>query len=366
MTINGAIYDLAVDGRAARYPAAAAAALLAAALLFGAVRMRQIDAIAAHAPRLNIGLVQPNFAYTVDGEVPREEAIRQLTALQEESRRLQSAGAQLLVWSEGAYPATLPRDFAADFAPESLGRIRRGFDIPTLIGAEMYDPSRQDAFNSAILLDGGGRAAGRYDKVRLLAFGEYIPGIETFPWLRNLLPPGTGQFTAGKGPAVLTLHGPGGQAWALGPVICYEDILPGFLRSLGKLHPNLLVNLTSDSWFGADTEPWEHLALSVFASVELRVSMVRAVNSGVSALIDPNGRVLEKTYADDPYRNPHPADGIVVAAPWMAGGRTLYAAVGNLFAYLCLAATMLLAAWPRKRLRGRSWFPSRFGLRSRR
>jgi|HubBroStandDraft_1064217.scaffolds.fasta_scaffold00282_14 apolipoprotein N-acyltransferase len=366
MMVNGAIYDLAVDGRAARKQALAAAALLAAAFLFGAVRMRQIDAIVAHAPHLKIGLVQPNFAYTTDGEIPREEAIRQLTALQAESHRLQSAGAQLLVWSEGAYPATLPREFAADFAPNLLGRIRRGFDIPAVIGADMYDPSHQDAFNSAILLDGDGRVAGHYDKVRLLAFGEYIPGIETFPWLRNLLPPGTGQFTAGKGPALLTLQGPGGQVWALGPVICYEDILPGFLRNLGKLHPNLLVNLTSDSWFGADTEPWEHLALSVFASVELRVSMVRAVDSGVSALIDPNGRLLQKTYADDPYRNPHAEDGIVVTAPWMAGGRTPYVAVGNLFAYLCLAATLILAAWPREGLRHRSWFPSRFGLRSKR
>jgi apolipoprotein N-acyltransferase len=366
MTINGAIYDLAVDGRAARYPAMAAAALLAAALLFGAVRMRQIDAIVAQAPRLKIGLVQPNFAYTVDGDVSSDEALRQLTALQAESRRLQSAGAQLLVWSEGAYPATLPREFAADFPSAYLGRIRRGFDLPAVIGADMYDPSRADAFNSAILLDGNGRAAGRYDKVRLLAFGEYIPGIETFPWLRNLLPPGTGQFTAGRGPVVLPLQGPAARIWALGPVICYEDILPGFLRSLGKLQPNLLVNLTSDSWFGADTEPWEHLALSVFASVELRVGMVRAVNSGVSALIDPNGRLLQKTYADDPYRNPHAEDGIVVEAPWMAGGRTAYVAVGNLFAYLCLAATLLLAVWPRESWREGSWFPSRFRLASKR
>jgi apolipoprotein N-acyltransferase len=365
MTVNGAIYDLAVDGRAARYPAMAAAALLAAALLFGVIRMRQIDYIVAHAPRLKVGLVQPNFAYTVDGGPSREEDIRQLTALQAESRRLQSTGAQLLVWSEGAYPVTLPRDFAVDFPPDFEGAIRRGFDVPAVIGADMYDPRHEDAFNSAILLDRDGRVAGLYDKVRLLAFGEYIPGIETFPWLRKLLPPGTGQFTAGKGPAVLTLHGPGGQVWALGPVICYEDILPGFLHSLGKLHPNLLVNLTSDSWFGADTEPWEHLALSVFASVELRVSMVRAVNSGVSALIDPNGRLLQKTYADDPYRNPHPEDGIVVATPWMAGGHTWYVAVGNLFAYLCMAATLMLAVWPRGPLRGRSWFPFRFGLGSR-
>jgi len=63
----------------------------------------------------------------------------------------------------------------------------------------MVDPAHDDAFNSAILLDGDGRAAGHYDKVRLLAFGEYIPGIDTFPWLRKLLPSGTGRFTAGRG-----------------------------------------------------------------------------------------------------------------------------------------------------------------------
>jgi apolipoprotein N-acyltransferase len=127
----------------------------------------------------------------------------------------------------------------------------------------------------------------------------------------------------------------------LGPVICYEDILQEYLREVGKLHPDLLVNLTIDSWYGAVSEPWEHLALSVFASVELRVSLVRAVNSGVSALIDPNGRILKKTYANDPYRQPRPADGMVVSAPGMSGGHTVFVAVGNLFAYLCLAATLL-------------------------
>jgi apolipoprotein N-acyltransferase len=342
MLINGALYDLAVDRRAARYPALAAAALLAAALIFGAVRMRQIDDIVAQAPRLKIGLVQPNFAYTTNGEFSRDEAIRQLTALQAQSRRLQRAGAQLVVWSEGAYPATLPRDFAADFAPESLGMIRRGVTVPVMAGAEMYDPTHEDAFNSAILLDADGRVTGRYDKVRLLAFGEYIPGIDAFPWLRKFLPPGIGKFTAGAGPGVMTLQGPGGQVWKLGPVICYEDILQGYLRGVGQLHPDLLVNLTSDSWFGAETEPWEHLALAVFASVELRVSMVRAVNSGVSAIIDPNGRLLQKTYANDPYRNPRAEDGVVVTAPGLSGGHTVYVAVGNLFAYLCMAATLIL------------------------
>src|ERR1700733_8023680 len=103
MAINGAIYDLAVDGRAARKAALAAAALLAVALLFGAVRMRQIDDIVARAPNLKIGLVQPNFGYTVEGEIPREEAIRQLTALQAESRALPRGRAQPLVWRGGAH-----------------------------------------------------------------------------------------------------------------------------------------------------------------------------------------------------------------------------------------------------------------------
>jgi apolipoprotein N-acyltransferase len=85
--------------------------------------------------------------------------------------------------------------------------------------------------------------------------------------------------------------------------------------------------------------------------VELRVSMVRSVNSGISAMIDPNGRVVAKTYADEPYRHPRAADGVLVNAPSMAGGHTVYVAVGNLFAYLCLAATVMLLglAWRRAR-----------------
>jgi apolipoprotein N-acyltransferase len=353
MMVNGALYDLISNARAARFPAFAAAGLLAAALIFGAVRMRQTDELVAHARQLKVGLVQPNFAYTIDGEFSADEALRQLAALQEQSSRLEQQGAQLLVWSEGSYPVAVPREFSADFPAESRAKIRRGFSIPTMIGAEMYDAAREDAFNSAVLLDRNGNVAGRYDKVRLLAFGEYVPGVETFPWLRKFLPAGAGRFTAGVGPGVITLQAPDGSDWRLGPVICYEDILQGFVRGVGQLHPNLLVNLTSDSWFGADTEPWEHMALAVFASVELRVSMVRAVNSGVSALIDPNGRVAAKTYADDPYRHPRAADGLMVTVPKMAGGHTVYVAVGNLFAYLCLTVSVLLlgVSWRRARQR---------------
>ena len=302
--------------------------------------MRQVDDLIAHAPRLNIGLVQPNFAYTADGEFSREEALRELSALQEQSRRLVRSGAALVVWSEGSYPVALPRDFSADFPADSPARIRRGFDTPVVIGANTFDPGEDEAFNSALLLDRTGQAVGRYDKVRLLAFGEYIPGVDFFPWLRKLLPPGTGRFKAGAGPAIMSLKTGDDRIWRLGALICYEDLLPGFISDVGKLHPDILVNLTSDQWFGAHTEPWEHLALSVFASIELRVALVRSVNSGISALIDPNGRLLEKSYANDPYREPRGSDGLLVSAPKMQGGHTLFAAWGSWFP--CLSAVVMV------------------------
>jgi apolipoprotein N-acyltransferase len=190
---------------------------------------------------------------------------------------------------------------------------------------------------------------GRYDKVRLLAFGEYVPAIEAFPWLRKVMPEGIGRFTAGPGPGVLPLTVPDGRQWHIGPVICYEDILPSYLRRVGALHPDLLVNLTSDSWFGARAEPWQHLALAVFASVELRVAAVRAVDTGVSTMIDPDGRVQRRTYAVDPFRDPHPPDRLLVTVPVISGGRTLFTVAGNWFAELCLGATILGIVFSRRR-----------------
>jgi apolipoprotein N-acyltransferase len=343
MLVNGALYDMLVGDSAARRSAIGAGVVVSAALIFGTVRMRQVDELIAHAPRLKIGLVQPNFGYTNEGEFSREEALRELAALQEQSRRLENEGAQLVVWSEGSYPVALPRDFSTDFPADSPAMIRRGLAAPVVIGATTVDSDGADVFNSALLLDQAGGAAGRYDKVRLLAFGEYIPGVDLFPWLKNLLPAGAGILKAGAGPALMSLQQADGQTWHLGPLICYEDLLAGFIHDVGKLHPDLLVNLTIDSWYGAYSEPWQHLALSVFSTIELRAALVRSVNSGVSAMIDPNGRLLAKTYADDPYRHPRAADGIVVSVPKMSGGHTLFVAWGNWFPYLCAVAAFVIA-----------------------
>jgi len=342
LMVNGAIYDLLTRKRQALAPAIAAALLLAASFVYGYFRIRQFDAASAAAPQLAVGVVQPNVAYNEKGVEHPELAGQQLAAMQAQSRALENAGAQLIVWPESSYPYGLPRDFLKDFPESNPRQIKRGFAAPLVVGAVTFSSDGQKIYNSALLIDRDGRPAGRYDKMRLLAFGEYIPAADEFPWLRRLVPPGFGDFTPGTEVPTLPLATSDGRVWKLGALICYEDILPGLIRRISAQHPNLLVNITNDTWFGEKAEPWQHLALAVYASVEQRVSMVRAVNSGVSTFIDPTGRIIEKTYAVDPHFHPTPASAALAKLPLLEAGHTLFAKVGNLFAYLCAICIALL------------------------
>ena len=331
MLVNGALYDLFDRHRAARICGVAAAAIVAAALIFGAVRMRQVDELVAHAPRLNIGLVQPNFAYTADGEFSREETLRQLSALQEQSSRLQREGAQLVVWSEGSYPLALPREFTVDFSESSEARIRRGFDTPLVLGANTIDTNNDDAYNSALLLDGKGREVGIYDKVWLLAFGEYIPGIDVFPWLKNFL---AGRYRRLSGWSWTGITEPTAPRRA--------NLAPGTRDLLRRF----ICPSSSSGWAGYTPTFWS-TSPATPGSARVRspgsispcpcspplncvVALVRSVNSGISALIDPNGRVIAKTYANDPYRDPRGSDGIVVSAPQNGRRRHALRGLGQL------------------------------------
>ncbi len=149
-------------------------------------------------------------------------------------------------------------------------------------------------FNSAIAGGGSsteGEIEGRYDKEYLLTFGEYLPFGETFTILYKWSP-NSGHFSPGKSldPLVLDVHGEKHLVTAL---ICYEDILPRFTNDAVRHgDPDLLVNITNDAWFGDTAEPWEHLALAQLRAVEHRRYFVRGTNSGVSAVIDPVGRVV--------------------------------------------------------------------------
>lgn len=354
LMVNGAVYDLLTERRRRIRSSLVAAGVMLTALGYGHFRIRQVERARAAAPQIDIGLVQPNVPFDQKGVERAEMAPRQLDDLQEQSRRLSERGADLIIWPETSYPFTLPRTLTHDFREGNPFRIRVGFDTPLVVGAVTRDRSaggQRFPYNSVIMVDREGNFTGRFDKTFLLVFGEYTPGREIFPWITRLMPDTAGHYAAGSEIVTLPFRTPDGREWRLGPMICYEDILAGFGRELAARHPHLLVNVTNDTWFGETSEPWEHLALSVFRAVEMRTDLVRAVNTGVSAFVDAAGRVYARTYAVDPALHPRAADSIMARAALIEGGHTVYAKVGNLFAYLCAAATAVLLVLPRLRRR---------------
>ncbi len=249
------------------------------AAVYGRVRMAQVDLDIAAAPPVRLGLVQANR--------PMNDPTGYLDVLFQLTAEARTAGAELIVWSESAvqnayphltYTTALPRDITG-----ALG-------VPTIFGVRMVrqpvpPETAKERWNSVIIADATGTVLGRYDKHILLPFGEYTPLGDWLPALKKLLTH-TGSITAGTTNEPL----PFGDHRLLA-LICYEDILPSYVnRAVVAVNPDLLVNVTNDSWFGDTAEPWIHLGEARLRAIEHRRYLVRATNSGPSGVIDANGR----------------------------------------------------------------------------
>jgi len=153
--------------------------------------------------------------------------------------------------------------------PADRDTVQRGFDRPVMLGVVTRDEVTGDFYNTSILLSEAGRVEGRYDKNHLLLFGEYLPLADRFPILREWIPE-AGRFTPGTTVEVMPLG-----EHRIGALICYEDLSPSFTRKLAGKRPNLLINTTNDAWFGKTTEPYQHLVLALFRSIETRLYLLR-------------------------------------------------------------------------------------------
>ena len=362
VAVSGALFDawrarppgrLRLDAIAGRN-LAIVAALIAADLGYGALRLHQVDARRAAAPKVKTGVVQANVGI-IEKWDPREFA-RLLVIHQDESAALAHSGAELIVWPESSYPYALrrpPDPFVRDYPLDDARRIRRGFDTPLLFGAVTRGTQDKYPYNTAVMMNAAGEVTGTYDKVFLMLFGEYIPFYDAIPWFTKVFPEAS-NFSRGREPASFPLQ-VAGRDYRLGPLICYEDILPSFGRRVAKLEPNAFVNITNDAWFGRTAEPYQHLALAVFRSVEHRLEMIRAVNTGISAHIDAGGRVRTQTESVDPDEQPAPTPKTLLVDLALLPGGGLYRAVGDLFGLACLGAlvVILVRSRPRKPLPGR-------------
>ena len=199
--------------------------------------------------------------------------------------------ADLVVWSEASYPFPLPRTLDGDHDATRAARIRRGFTIPVVIGA--ITTAGRDHYNSAIMVLPDDRFAGRHDKVHRMIGSEYNPILEWFPSAAKIMPAGAGAY-AGGDRAVLLEAVVDGAPVRIAALVCLEDVMPGFGRELAALDPDLVVNVTNDSWFG-NHEPLQHEALARYRPVEIGAPLVRAVNTGPSSIIDADGRFVART-----------------------------------------------------------------------
>ncbi|AMV39936.1 apolipoprotein N-acyltransferase [Planctomyces sp. SH-PL62] len=236
---------------------------------------------------------------------------------------------------------------------EYLHATTDALGVPMIVGSLRYDHGLGGLhkFNGALLYQPGSAAVQSYDKIQLVPFGEYIPLLEALPWLTVFTPYHDGyvpSLTFGRETKALDV---GGHRIAVG--ICFEDTVPHLIRRFfaeapdGR-QPDVLLDISNDGWFHGSEELDMHLAVSVFRSVENRVPLARAVNTGISALIDGDGRILQTL--------PRLTEGVLQAGVPLDDRSSLYIAWGDWLGITCLAVCIGLvpAGAASRRIRSRN------------
>jgi apolipoprotein N-acyltransferase len=265
----------------------AAVLLIAVPAAGGAWRL--IHAADDMVPGVMLRVVQPSIPESLKND-PQ--------ALAQNFRRLLSLSASPgaeeitdVIWPEAAAPPLLER-FADERKAMAAVTPKGGL---LLTGAERAEPLQgwppANVWNSLVVLNDKGEIVATYDKSHLVPFGEYMP-------FRGILPidkiaPSIGDFSSGPGPRTLDLPG----VPPVSPLICYEAIFPGAVID-ETARPQWLLNVTNDAWYGFTSGPFQHLAIARVRAVEEGLPLIRAANNGVSAIIDPYGRVLRRLELD--------------------------------------------------------------------
>ncbi len=303
--------------------------LVAVTVSYGFWRMKTENKLISEAPKLSVGLVQANFDF-----FEKVENNQDLIAKRHKSMSEALNPPDLIIWPETSIQAWVPTtsDLLIDRGSIAVPDIPGSY---FLVGGLSFETNSDQSgefklsdvkkYNTAFLTDSDGNILGRYHKIKLLLFGEYLPFANIFPSLQKLSP-ASGDFIPGK---QLTLFEIKEKGLRIAPLICYEDIIPSFSRKFAAKGANLIVNITNDAWFGRTYAPYQHLLVSIPRSVETRRYLIRATNTGISAIIDPLGNVVQKTGIFEETS----LEGEVAI---LDTENTLYTRIGDLFPIGCL------------------------------
>lgn len=238
--------------------------------------------------------------------------------------------AELVIWPETAMPFYI-QDHGIMRA--ELFNFSTRTKTPILTGAPgylMYGPESFSLYNRAFLIRPGRTDLKWYDKAHLVPFGEYMPFKDFLP-LEKLVQ-GAGDFIPGDNAAPLECNN-----LAMGILICYEGIFPELAQERVEEGANLLVNISNDAWYGKTSAPWQHLGLVVIRAVEQGRSMIRGTNTGISACVDPLGRISDSTGLFE--------DAAVLTSPRLMSGQTFYHANYKAVTRAPLIMTAIMLVW---------------------
>ncbi len=306
---------------------------------YSVLRYQQLSRVAEMSPSLQVAVVQGNIPQDEKWTPTRKRSTLDVyQGLSEEV--IGKIKPTLVVWPETALPFFPSNDplFA------TVTSWVASHDLWLLSGApyfvlntDLERPFKKAVsyFNSALLSSPLGDVVGRYDKQHLVPFGEYVPLRKLLPFLEPLVE-SVGNFSSGSSVMPLSM----GKA-RLGVLICYESIFPGLARQEVGAGANVLVNITNDAWYGRSSAPYQSFSMTILRAVETRRSLVRAANTGISAFVDPVGRVMEQSPIFETLA--------LSATVPLLESETIFTRFGYLFAPVCLFLFLFMfVAWRRK------------------
>ncbi len=238
----------------------------------------------------------------------------------------------LLIWPEAAYPGF----FNVDSGKSRMFSLAKELQTPILFGGlhiEQLGTGIFRYFNSAYLIRPGSEEEERYDKVRLVSFGEYVPWrgfFNLFGLERLAYSLGVSDFEPGTTIKTFLLD----QAKKFSVLICFEDTFPNLARAAVSQGAQFLIVITNDAWFSKSAAPYQHLEASIFRAIENHVPVIRSANTGVSAIITNQGVVLDRVH--DKLGNDTFIAGGLSGAVFLSDGKTFYQAKGYQLPCFCL------------------------------
>ena len=340
--VNAAIWHFFRFPRKAPFALVIGVSLMAALVWgYGYLRLHEVPIETAGATRA-VGIVQGNVDQSVKWSPRwRRGILEKMGKLTRELRgrfpKAESTVPPLIVWPEAAAPLVYQRHASER---KYLRQIAKDADSYLLFGVLGRREVKlgPKLTNSAYLLGFDGEEIGRYDKMHLLPFGEYVPLARLLFFVKKLVPV-IGAFRPGERPEIFAA-----AKGKFGVLICFEVIFPRVVRRMKNAQ--FLVNITNDAWFGETAASEQHLSMVAFRAVEFRMPIVRSANTGISALIDPTGAIRVRSPLFQEWIH---ADVISLKKD----GHSVYARSGDIFAYACAFISGVAVLLFRSRRRSR-------------